>query len=191
MTALGLCGSYALGLRISIREATDAKMGKLCPAVAVVGSLLAASAKAATSASLILQGIVMINSGLLITPQSGYNSLDILGGVNNKSVATVTEHSNGINGYIVTLRSANAYARSSSQATLDGTGNNTDRVPYTIIYNSQIVTLDGTGTATVTSTTTRSSRYGDTKNLKVTISPTWVSADTYSDTLILTLRHNN
>lgn len=166
-------------------------MSGIFRALVVLGCAVVVTADAANSGSITIQGTLMKSSGLRINPLPGYNSLSILDGANNQAVATVTETSNGENGYIVTLQSVNANASKSSQPTLNGTGANTDRVPYSITYSNAPVQLDNTGTATVTSTTTRTSRGGVTKSLNVTINPTWVTADTYSDTLILTLRHNN
>ena len=93
-------------------------------------------------------------------------------------------------GYKVTLRSANAFAAAGAQAYLKGaSAGNSDTVNYTIKYNGSAVSLVA-GDAVVTSAITRTTGSGVSKNLLVTLSGAFNVADTYSDTLTLTLVNN-
>ncbi len=60
---------------------------------------------------------------------------------------------------------------------------------YSITYNGTAVTL-ASGSAQVTSVATRTPQAGVAKNIAVTFTGAWLAADTYSDTLTLTIAAN-
>jgi len=151
-------------------------------AVALVATTLAGLA--ATSGTITIQGTVANNTSITVASQSGYDTLDIAGGVTAQLVAIATEKSNDKNGYTVKLTTANAPTGTS--AFLKGTAGNTDTAPYTMTYNGVAVNLVG-GSATVTTASAKTPLAGVTKNLNVTIPAVWVNADTYSDTITLTI----
>jgi hypothetical protein len=157
--------------------------------LAIIGSVLAMASAgfAQASATLTVSGTVAPINTITIASQSGYNALDLVNGATGKLVGIATETSNDKLGYKVTLASANAGA--TAQAVLKGTGGNTDFVNYSILYNGTAVTL-AAGSATVTSATARTVAAGVTKNIAVTFAGGWLAADTYSDTLTLTIAGN-
>jgi hypothetical protein len=151
-------------------------------AVALVATTLAGLA--ATSGTITISGTVLNDTSITVASQSGYNTLDIAGGVTAQLVAIATEKSNDKNGYTVTLTTANAPTGTS--AVLKGAAGNTDTAPYTMTYNGVAVNLVA-GSATVTTASAKTPSAGVTKNLNVSIPAVWVNADNYSDTITLTI----
>jgi hypothetical protein len=163
--------------------------------VAAVGllSICARPMLAADSGNITLQGTVDPVNEITVTPVAGYNSLNLASGATDQQVATINEKNNDPDGYTVTLVSANAAAAGSSQARLKGAdAQNSQVVNYSIKYgvdgSESSVTLDNTGSAVVTSTSAASPQTGANKSLRITFSGnSWLNADTYSDTLTLTI----
>lgn len=157
--------------------------------IAAAGALLAMALTglADTTANLTISGSVADRTAIAAAPQGRYNTLPIEAGCTDEVVAQVTETSNNRAGYTVTLSSANA--GSGTQATLNGTGANTDTVGYSMKYAGATVSLSG-GAAVVTTSSSRTPRAGTVKSLAVTIPQSWVTQDTYSDTLTLTIKAN-
>ena len=143
---------------------------------------------AQTTATLTISGTVAPINTITLASQSGYNALDLVNGATAKVVGIATETSNDKLGYKVTLGSLNA--GSTAQAFLKGalTGN-ADVVNYSITYGGAAVTLVS-GSAQVTTAAARTGSTGATKNIAVTFSGAWLTADTYSDTLTLTIAGN-
>ena len=154
--------------------------------IAVAVALLATSLTglAALSGNIIISGAVAANTSITVASQAGYDALNIVGGETAKTVAIATETSNNKLGYTVKLTTANAPA--GTAAFLIGTAGNTDTAPYTMTYNGVAVTLVA-GSATVTTASAKTPSTGVAKNLNVTIPAVWVNADTYSDTITLTI----
>ena len=157
--------------------------------IAVALALLATSLTglAATSGNITISGTVADNTSIAVASQTGFDALDIANGVSAKLVAIATEISNDKLGYKVTLTTANA--PSGTAAVLKGPTGNTDTVPYTMTYGGTAVTLVS-GSAVVTSVTAKTVSAGVTKNLNVTVPAIWVNADTYTDTITLTIAAN-
>lgn len=141
------------------------------------------------TASLTLSGTVNRTVAVTVTPQNNYNSLDLVSGETEKTVAIVNERSNDKAGYTVTLASIGA--GSTGQAQLrPATPGNPDTIPYSLKYGGSAISLVQ-GTATLTTAGGRTSSAGTNNILAVTIpSSGGVSADTYSDTLQLTIQGN-
>jgi hypothetical protein len=162
-------------------------MKKLIAIVCVLCGLATASFAQAT-ATLIISGTVAPVNTITIASQSGYNALDLVNGATAKVVGIATETSNDKLGYKVTLASANAGA--TAQAFLKGAlSGNTDTVNYSIQYNGTAVTL-ASGSAVVTTAAARTGAAGVNKNIAVTFAGSWLTADTYSDTMTLTIAGN-
>jgi spore coat protein U-like protein len=141
------------------------------------------------TASITLSGTVNRIAAITVTPQNNYNSLDLVNGENQKTVAIVNERSNDKAGYTVTLTSIGAAGTSQAQLR-PVTPGNPDTIPYFLKYGGATVTLNQ-GTATVTAAGGRTSSVGANNVLAVTIpSSAGVTADTYSDTLQLTIQGN-
>jgi hypothetical protein len=142
------------------------------------------------SGNIIIQGTIAPVNVIVVTPVSGYNALDLSAGTKeNVQVATVNEKNNDMAGYTVTLASLNA--GSTAQAFLQGTVGTTNIFNYSMSYGTAgseaAVTLVA-GSAVVTTTSDMSSEAGAAKSLLVTyVGSSWKHADTYSDTITLTI----
>ena len=136
--------------------------------------------------TLLLQGTVPSILSVTVAANGAANTLDLTTAQTDLLVATVTERSNSVSGYIITLDSANA---TGAVATLNGiTGGNTDTLTYTIGYGGAAVTLVS-GAATVTDTTGKTASTGAVKNVTISFDGTgsFLNADTYEDTLTFTI----
>lgn len=152
----------------------------------LLGAATAGLAQTANG-TLTIQGTVASTASINVAPLSGYNTLDIANGVSGQNVANITEKTNDKNGYTVTMTSLNAGGSGNSLFLADtagGTG--TDTVPYSLAYNGVAVTF-ASGSATLTSTTSRTPQAGVVKALAVTIASSWVNSATYADTLTFTI----
>jgi hypothetical protein len=148
-------------------------------AIAFVLTGFVTASFAQSSAPLTISGNVAQSTTITIAAQPGYNALDLVNGAVAKLVGIATEKSNDKLGYTVTVSSLNA--GSTAQAFLKGAiVGNADVVNYSIQYNGGGVTLAGS----------RTPGTGVAKNLNVTFSGAWLTADTYSDTLTLTITGN-
>ena len=151
---------------------------------------LAGSSFAATQAAFVLQGSIGGDASLTVTPQSGYNALDLT--VDQSAdllIAIVNEQSNYPHGYTVTLASTMAETRGGgTQAMLVGGLGNSDTLDYFIKYGGVSVILSE-GSALVTEDKHKTHKGGVNKNLTITYAASGknLSADTYSDTLTLTV----
>lgn len=162
---------------------------------AVITASLAFSATsfAADSGSVTVQGTVAPVNELTVAAQTGFNALNLTTGATDLTVAVVNEKNNDPDGYTVTLVSANAQAAGSAQARMKGADTaNATEINYSIKYGvaalEAAVVLSATGSAVVTTTTAATAEAGADKNLKITFAgATWRNADTYSDTLTLTI----
>jgi len=155
-------------------------------AIAMLGFVTVSFAQ--SSAPLTISGTVAQSTTISIAAQPGYNTLDLVNGAVSKLVGIATEKSNDKLGYTVTISSLNAGA--TAQAFLKGAiVGNADVVNYSIQYNGGGVTL-ANGSATVTIAGGRTPGVGVAKNMNVTFAGSWLTADTYSDTLTLTIAGN-
>lgn len=101
------------------------------------------------------------------------------------TVATITEACNDPSGYTVTLTSANA--TSGNQLFLKGTTNASNVIDYTLSYGGQTVSYTG-GSATLTTATAPTAQAGVQNALAISTTAGFYAADTYADTLTLTLK---
>jgi hypothetical protein len=171
----------------------NTKIGNWSGLVAIVTAgvvLSGAPAFAADNGNIVIQGTVAPVNEIVVTPVSGYNTLDLTAGGTDVQVATVNEKNNDPDGYTVTLVSANA--AETAQAFLAGAdGDNAQVVNYSMKYGvaeaEAAVTLVA-GSAVVTSTSAASIEAGAAKSLLITFAgSSWKNADTYSDTITLTI----
>jgi len=144
-----------------------------------------------SSANIIISGSVAAQAAITATAAPALTDTELNSGVVDKQMSVVNEKSNRHVGYWVALKSANAAAASSSQARMNGiSAGNTDVINYSIKYNGVAVTLGITGQATVTLDAAKTPQAGIDKNLTITIGAGFPAADTYSDTITLTLTNN-
>ncbi len=130
--------------------------------------------------SITLSGTVPALAEITITPISGHDTLDLTTSQTDLAVATVNEKSNVTTGYTVTLDSAN------SGEFVGNDSGNSDTLAYTISYDGSVVTLSS-GSATVTTASGRTAASGVDKTLAVSFTGTFLNADTYTDTITLTI----
>ena len=157
-------------------------------AISSVLIAMASAGFAQASATLTISGTVAPINTITIASQTGYNALDLVNNASAKVVGIATETSNDKLGYKVTLSSLNA--GTTAQAFLKGAiSGNADIMNYSISYGGTAVTL-ASGSAVVTSVAARTGAAGVNKNVAVTFTGAWLTADTYSDTLTLTIAGN-
>jgi len=107
---------------------------------------------------------------------------DMTTGQSGTLVGTITETCNDKNGYKVTLSTANF---SSGSPNFKGAGTST-LVPYALTYNGTGLTWSA-GTATITPSGTQTGASGVAKQLKITFAGGFLAADSYSDTITITM----
>jgi len=156
-------------------------------AVALV-CIAAAPVVAQETGSLTLQGTVPAILEITVTGTGNYNALDLTTDANNLVVATVNERTNSKTGYTVTVKSLNAEAAASSQAFFAGNDvANTDTLNYSVAYGGAAVSLDGSGVATITDSSTKTLGTGEDNDVAITYTGGFLNADTYTDTLVFTI----
>jgi hypothetical protein len=147
---------------------------------AVAALTLVAPAFAGTQDTLVLRGSVAPILQVSLTPQGIASSMDLTKSVDNMGVATVLEIANDVNGYTVTFSSQN-------NGSLVGTQpNNTGTVPYSLNYNQLGVFSLGGGPKTFTNSTLTPAA-GLSKPISISYPLVWVAADTYVDTVTVTI----
>lgn len=137
------------------------------------------------SGTITITGTVLQTATISPGVAATLSDTELRSGVTDKLIATVNEKSNKHNGYTVTLQSLNA----GSGTTAKLKGNiiaNTDEIIYTIKYNNTSITLNN-GQATITDSNSKTTGSGVDKNFTISFSSGFPSADTYSDTITLTL----
>jgi hypothetical protein len=144
-------------------------------------------AQAATSGQIVISGTVAANTAILVTPMTGYNTLNLAAGGTNVQVATVRETNNTRQGYTVTLTSANAgHLKNIQSSTTVGD------VAYTARYNGSPATLSSSG-ATVTTQATQNGVVSLDKILDVSFAADasgQLVSGSYTDTLTLVIAGN-
>lgn len=138
------------------------------------------TAHAATSGTLTLSGTIATVVSVAITPQVGYNALNLAANATNQVVASVNESSNNPLGYKVKLSSANA----------GKLVNGSNQFTYTARYDSVAVTLSTTPQV-VTNVASQSSTVSVNKNVDVSFTgSSSLMAGTYTDTLTVAIEAN-
>lgn len=144
---------------------------------------LTSTSFAATTGTLLLQGVVAQKISVSVTPAAGASTLDLASNQTDLSVATVNEISNSKTGYKMTITSANL----GKLKRTDGS----DVFSYSLKYNGSAVALGTTAGTTITN----SSASAVNANKSVTISYTGAAAETmvegtYADTVTFTIAAN-
>jgi len=168
-------------------------MSKKLLLVGVLFSLLAVAgfAQVTDSASITLQGVVAPVVTVTVTPESGYNTLNLGTDQTDLLVATVNEFSNVAAGYTVTLTSVYAGANATADAGFSSLSTG-DTLAYSVEYDGAAVAFSG-GSATVTPAGTKSATAAGVDKA-VTISYSGAAVvlgdGTYTDTLEFTITGN-
>jgi hypothetical protein len=145
-------------------------------------ALIATSAFGADTGTLTISGTVASINDISISP-SAYTTLNITGGETNRVVAVATETSNNLNGYSITLHSANA----SKLVNLSASSKYTT---YTVRYDGAAA-VDLTVDRVVKSSGSLAGLTTDTSNIAVDVVayPT-APAGTYQDIITVTISAN-
>jgi hypothetical protein len=146
-------------------------------------TLVSTTSMAATTGTLLLQGIVPQKMSIVVTADTVASALDLSTSQTNLVVASVNEKSNSKTGYKVTITSANLSALKRT----DGP----EVFSYTMKYNGAAVALTSIAGTTLTNSTAASVNV----NKSVSISYTGVDNEsmvegTYSDTVTFSIAAN-
>lgn len=148
----------------------------------IAAGLLAGTVMAASTGTLTLSGTVVVINELEIFPV-GNTTLDILLGETNRKVADVSEMSNSLSGYKITMRSANS---SNLRHSLDAT----KQTAYTISYDTA-APISLTTTDQVVKTSLVSGLVSDSSEVRVNLpGNATAAAGTYSDTVTISISAN-
>lgn len=151
--------------------------------LALIITTFSSSTFAATTGTLLLQGIVAQKISLSVTPETAASSLDLAASQTDLVVASVNEKSNSKTGYKVTITSANL----SKLKRTDGP----ELFAYTMKYDGSAVSLTTAAGTTITDSAANAVNL----NKSVSISYTGVAEElmvegTYNDTVTFTIAAN-
>jgi len=144
---------------------------------------------AADNDNIILSGTVASILSLVLTEEGSYNDLTLTANGADVDVANVVVECNDPDGYTVTMVTANG----ATGGLFEGAdAQNSETLAYSVKYGaggSEAAVTFVAGSKEVESTSARSTVGGDTRNILIswTAPGTPLSADTYSDTLTLTI----
>lgn len=142
---------------------------------------LTTTGMAATSADLILRGVVAPILEVSIAHEPLASSLPLDRQVNNEKVGTITETSNSATGYKIKARSANA-------GKLVNTSHINSFVNYSLTYGGNNVPMNSSATQVYTTSNLRGTY---SKDLKISYNqPSNLSAGSYEDTVTFTIEAN-
>lgn len=148
----------------------------------IAAGLMASTVMAASTGTLTLSGTVVVINELVITPINNTN-LNILTGETDRKVADVSESSNSLTGYKITMRSANS---SNLRHSLDAT----KQSAYTISYDGATA-IPLTTTDQIVKTSLVSGLVSDSSEVKVNLAGNLnAAAGTYSDTVTISISAN-
>lgn len=145
--------------------------------------ILASSSFAATTGTLLLQGVVPQKIGLTVTSQSVASTLDLSTSHTDLVVASVNEQSNSKSGYKITITSANL----SKLKRTDGS----DVFSYSMKYNGSAVSLSSATGATINNSAAASVNAN--RSVSITyngVAPESMVEGTYSDTVTFSIAAN-
>ncbi len=142
---------------------------------------LSFSSFAATSADLILKGVVAPILEISIAHETVASNLDLSQSASNVKVATLTEKSNYATGYKISARSANG-------GKLVNVSDANSFVNYNLTYNGSNVPLSTSATQVYTTSNLKGTF---TKDLKISFNqPNNLSAGSHEDTVQFTISQN-
>lgn len=168
----------------------DRKWARLFAGAAILGaaSLFAGGAQAANNnnVSIPLSGTVPTTCTVANNSSGTTTSFsDMSQGASNVLIGTITETCNDRSGYKVTLTESNF---SANQPSFKGSVSGA-LIPYTLTYNGNSVSFPNS-TATLTSTGSQTGTNGIAKALNLTFPAGAYTADSYSDTIVITMASN-
>lgn len=145
--------------------------------------VLTTTSFAATTGTLLLQGMVAQKMSLTVSAQAAASALDLSTSQTDLAVASVQEQSNSKTGYKVNIASANL----GKLKRTDGS----DVFSYTLKYNGSAVNLSSAIGATITNSTVGAANV----NKDVTVSYTGIAPEqmvegTYADTVTFSISAN-
>ena len=146
----------------------------------IVGLLASVTTFAASTGDLTISGTVALINDIVITPKAAATALNILAGEAGKSVADVSETSNSVTGYKISMRSANA-------SKLVNLSNATKMTAYTVSYDGgSYVSL--TNSDQVVKSSSTSSLVTDSSDVSVNVTAFGTApAGTYQDVITISI----
>lgn len=142
---------------------------------------LSLNSMAATSADLILKGLIAPILDISIAHETVASNLDLATQASSVKVATITEKSNYASGYKIKAKSTNS-------GKLVNTSDQNSFVQYSLTYNGSNVALNSSATQ-IYSTSNLRGTY--TKDLRISYNqPSNLSAGSYEDTVQFTIEAN-
>jgi spore coat protein U-like protein len=151
-------------------------------AAAMLGLAAQTPAFSAQTGSITISGTVAPDCQITVAPAPGYNKLDLVTSQSNLKVATVTEQCNARLGYTVKLNTANG----TTGGLFTGSSGNGETLGYGVSYGGLPATFVAKE-AVVTNALARTASTGVVKDLAVSYAGTPLAADTYADTLTVTI----
>ena len=161
-------------------------------------STLLAIATIAAGAALVGPEALAVNNNNVTIPLSGTVAVactvanssngattaftDMTAGASSVLIGTITETCNDKSGYKVTLTESNF---SANQPNFKG-ASTSSLIPYTLTYNGTAVNFPNS-TATLTSSGSQTGASGVAKQLAISFAASAYTADTYSDTITITM----
>lgn len=146
--------------------------------------VLSSSAFAANSGNLFISGTVLPVNDLIITANSNATNLNITGGESNKLVASVSETSNNLTGYKISMKSANASLLVHSVDSSKSTG-------YTVSYGGGAAATLSTTAQVVKNVGSLAGLTTNNSDVHVNVSAYALApAGTYSDTITISIAAN-
>lgn len=144
---------------------------------------LTSTSFAATTGTLLLQGVVAQKISLAVTAESVASTLDLGTSQTDLKVAVVNEKSNSKTGYKVTISSANL----SKLKRTDGA----DVLAYTMKYNGSAVALTSVAGTTISNAAASSVNVNKDVSVSYTgVAPELMVEGTYADTVTFTIAAN-
>lgn len=152
---------------------------------ALLGTLVASQSFAASSGTLLLQGSVSVVNDISVAANTANNtSLNILAGESGKNVATTTETSNNLNGYVIKISSVTA-------GELRNTSDASKKTTYKISYDGATAVSPTAGGVVVKTVSSLSGLTTDTSAVAVDVTAyASAPAGTYEDTLTIAIEAN-
>lgn len=153
----------------------------------VVVSAFAAAQTTPQSGTINLSGTVPLILHIDVVDNGSATGLDLSSDIAKFQIGSVTEYSNNIGGYTVSVSSANALDSNGNPQFIGGASGNTDTLAYQFYWDSETTARDLSTNNLLIDATGKSS--GTTKAVAISYtapaSPAY--ADSYSDTLTFTI----
>ncbi len=158
-------------------------------AYALAATIIPTLANAAASGNVTLTGSVAANCQITVTAEAAAATLDLATDQTNLKVATVNEKCNDPDGYTVDLVSTWGAGDAGTSVELES-ATTSERLVYTVRYDTSAVTFDASGSAQVTDVLAKTGGSGVDKDIDISYSGSaanLAAGTDYTDTLTVTI----